>query len=210
MADKQQSQMPNPAFDHSNDFVVPQEQLQQKAPEVNLEEKFTYAAMAIGKDAPKYLPIFDRIRKGDLIIPSKPAGIFALAWLVYRRASYIALPLYSLLILLSYEFVKLLTFMPDMAKMITIFVIPHVVFFFTGNLIYWMSVRRKVETYKRKYGSTSAMTYLAEQGGTLSGFNLLAPYIMTKGLALVAVYGALFVDNFLDSLWSDFLQLATM
>lgn len=209
MTENKQVQMPNPAFDHSEDFVQNEKKEQQPSESdiKKLEKRFMYASISVGEDKDKYLPIFNRIRRGELIVPSVPAGIFGLAWLIYRRAAFHAIPLYTAIIFLAYKVVTMFLDIDKMAQLVLVFAIPHIIFYFIGNLLYWISVRSKVISYRKKYGKTSSITYLAEQGGVLKGFNLIAPFIMTKGLLLIIVYLTLFSADYSSSVWVGFLDL---
>lgn len=204
--------MPNPAFDHTTDFV--QEEAVVKAEQSEQDNdstsfgKYTFASLAIGKNPSRYIAIFKKITQGNFIIPSKQAGFFGLAWLIYRRASYYGFIVYTLLILAAYELITKAVFLPKAAQIIAIFAVTHAVFYFIGNFLYWFSVRKKIDSYRDKYGDTSAMTYLSEKGGTVSGFNLIAAVIMLQGSMLLIVGGCIYIDDFMLSLWSGFLELA--
>jgi len=211
MSKTSRKQMPNPAFDHSSEFVVNKE-IETKPEEDKTSPctlgKYTFATLAIGKGASRYIAIFKRITQGKFIIPSKPAAFFGLSWLIYRRASYYAFPIYSALVFMLYQLFTKMTFLPKFIQLVTIFGVAHVIFFLAGNFIYWVSVRKKIDKFRKLYGDTSAMTYLSEQGGTLSGFNLIAAVISMQGTVLVSVYGCLYIDDFFINIWDSFLALA--
>lgn len=206
--------IPNPAFRHSkhtDSTIAKDNQSQNKKNESAIKStgKYTYANLAIGKSSSRYIAIFKKITQGKFIIPSKQAGIFGLGWLIYRRASYYGFLVYALLILLSYELITTKAiFIPKAGQVITIFVITHIIFYFIGNFIYWYSVRQKIDSFRDKYGDTSAMTYLSEKGGTLSGFNLIATVIMLQGSTLLAVCSSIYIDDFMMQMWTGFLELA--
>lgn len=203
--------MPNPAFDHGNDFVVKTEDSiveEKKSGVKKSKSRYTFAELAIGKDSRRFIAIFKKIIQGKFFITSTPAGIFGLAWLIYRRASVYGFSAYLLLIFAGYEIFTSMSFLPKELQFVLIFALTHAVFFFVGNFIYFCSVRSKITKFRSRYGDTSAMTYLSEQGGTLSGFNLITPIILLQGGMVMVVFGCLYVDDFLISLWSGFLELA--
>lgn len=211
---ERKKEIPNPAFDHSSEFKsegVNKEENTKAEPEVSEIDtigKYTFATLAIGESASRYIAIFKKITQGNFIIPSKPAGIFGLAWLVYRRASFYGAFVYSLLVLIAYELVTKAVFLPKVAQVVAIFGFTHVVFYFIGNFLYWYSVRKKIDSYREKYGDTSAMTYLSEKGGTVSGFNLIAAVLMLQGTMLLIVAGGIYIDDFMMGMWTGFLELA--
>ncbi|HAG52827.1 MAG TPA: hypothetical protein DCL21_03475 [Alphaproteobacteria bacterium] len=213
MSQTKKKEMPNPAFDHSSEFVVnqPAEQKQttEKKDSCTLG-KYTFATLAIGKGANRYIAIFKKITQGKFIIPSKPAAFFGLSWLIYRRASYYAFPIYAALVFILYQLFTTMAFLPKVIQFIAIFGIAHIIFFLAGNFLYWYSVRKKIDKFRKLYGDTSAMTYLSEQGGTLSGFNLIAAVVSMQGTILVTVYGCLYIDDFFISVWDSFLSLALL
>jgi|TARA_Y100001960_G_scaffold226580_1_gene237307 hypothetical protein len=211
------TRIPNPAFDHGTDFVVnandqQKQEISQTREKIDrdlvLHAKYTFAELAIGKKSRKYIAIFKKIAQGNFIIPSSSAGIFGLAWLIYRRASVYGFIVYSILIALAYEFVTKLDLFSKEMQIAAIFAFTHLVFYFIGNSIYFYSVTKKISNCRKKFGETSAMTYLAEQGGTLSGFTLLVPIFLLQGGMLVIVASCIYFDDFFLTIWNDFMALA--
>lgn len=211
--------IPNPAFTHSQDTDYHMADSQNK--EKNVKQttqtntssvdsigKYTFATLAIGEKSFKYIAIFKKITEGNFIIPSKQAGLFGLAWLIYRRASFYGSLVYMALIYLAYNFITKAEFIPKVFQILAIFGFTHLVFYFIGNFLYWYSVHKKIDTFRYKYGDTSAMTYLSEKGGTINGFNLIASVLMLQGSAILVVAGSIYMDDFMLILWNGFLELA--
>lgn len=172
------------------------------------ECNYIFAELAIGHKKEKYIKIFEKITNGKFIIPNIYAGIFGLAWLLYRRAAHYGSIIYLLLIALAYLGVKELGFLPKDMAIFVIFGFTHFVFFLFGNFIYWYSVRSKVDEYREEYGDSSAMTYLSEKGGVTVGISLIAGVVLVQGGALLVIYGLLSADVFFSDLWKAILELA--
>lgn len=209
--------IPNPAFTHSSetdfDGVMAKKESVITETKINNEAaidsvgKYTFATLAIGKDASRYIAIFKKITQGKFIIPSIPAGVFGLAWLIYRRVSVYGFMVYMLLVALAYELITKVDMLPKMTQIALIFGFTHVVFYFIGNFLYWHSVRKKIKNYRSKYGDVSAMTYLSQQGGTITGLNLLTVILLLQGGTFLTVYSFIYVDDFMLNIWNGFLQL---
>jgi hypothetical protein len=210
------TRIPNPAFDHGTDFVVnasaeQKQEISKTREQIDrnlvLHAKYTFAELAIGEKSRKYIAIFKKIAQGNFIIPSASAGIFGLAWLIYRRASVYGFLVYTLLVALAYEFITNLGVLSKEMQIVAIFAFTHLVFYFTGNAIYFYSVTKKIANCRKRFGETSAMTYLAEQGGTLSGLTLLVPIFLLQGGMVLIVAGCIYFDDFFLTIWNDFLSL---
>lgn len=196
--------IPNPAFNQQYDFEVIQD-----IKKDNISEKYTFAEITIGKSRRKYIEIFKKIAEGKLIIPSFKSLIFGFNWLIYRRATYYTILPYILMIALSYNLISKITHFPLLVKFILIISIPHLILFFIGNLLYWYSVRKKITSYRKQFGDASALTYLSEKGGVLTGSTLIATIIMIQGSIILCVYLGLYIDDFLITLW-EYIKELTM
>tara|TARA_Y100001960_G_C14774861_1_gene882476 strand:- start:215 stop:880 length:666 start_codon:yes stop_codon:yes gene_type:complete len=210
--------IPNPAFTHSSETDFDGVEVKKEEPKVEVEipgspsstssfGKYTFATLAIGKSTNRYIAIFKKITQGRFIIPSVPAGIFGLAWLIYRRVSVYGFMVYLMLVTLAYEFITKIDAISKNIQIALIFAFTHVVFYFIGNFLYWYSVRKKITKYRSKYGDTSAMTYLSQKGGVITGLNLLTVILLLQGGTFLTVYSLIYVDDFMVNLWSSFLQL---
>lgn len=198
----QESRIPNPAFNHQYDFEVVE-----AIKKNEVKEKYTYAEMAIGKNRKKYLAIFKDITNGKFFIPSVKAGIFGFSWLIYRRAAYYSVIPYLILMLLSFNLFAGLS-LSIFIKFLIIMLAPNLIFYFIGNFLYWRSVRIKVKKYRKAYGETSALLYLSEQGGVLTGFNLISSIFLAQGSVAFLVYINLQIDDFMINLGKNIAQLA--
>lgn len=212
--------IPNPAFTHSEetDFKVDQATVETRATDMQDNakssksehsfNKYTFASLAIGEGASRYIAIFKKITQGKFFIPSVYAGIFGLGWLIYRRAAYYGFLAYTFIMLCAYQLITSAIFLPKAVQVIAIFAVAHIVLYFIGNFLYWYSVRKKIDSFRSKYGDTSAMTFLSEKGGVITGLNLITVVFMLQGGMMMIVGGCIYMDDFMLSLWSGFLELA--
>jgi hypothetical protein len=115
---------------------------------------------------------------------------------------------YLLLVTLAYEVLTKVDILSKNTQIALIFGFTHVVFYFIGNFLYWYSVRKKITSYRSRYGDTSAMTYLSQKGGTITGLNLLTVILLLQGGTFLTVYSLIYVDDFMLNIWSGFLELA--
>jgi hypothetical protein len=216
--------IPNPAYNEESGFDSYAKDAEVKAVKNKPTEKdkseellaaviddsheYTFPSLAIGEDSSYYINIFKKISQGKIIVPSKYAGIFGLSWLIYRKASYYGFLVYIALLFFAYNVITKLLFLPKTLQIVSILLFAHVVFYFIGNFIYWYSIRKKVNNCRKRYGDTSAMTYLSQHGGEITGFALISVVLMLQGGAILILAGSVYIDEFLLHLWDNFIALA--